>query len=114
MPYAKTHIGAGPKGETVVIEIDKKNPAMQRRLWSEFKNKHFYYAEVSHDGRLYVIGDKKTHESFKKQHHLPYTHSRIGAGPNKETIVFEINKKNPFLLNYLKSEFTARHDIKLD
>ena len=40
LAYSETKIGAGPNGETVVIQIDKKNPHLQKRLWQTFSEKH--------------------------------------------------------------------------
>ena len=38
--YAKTFIGAGPGGKTVVVEADSKDPALQERLIAEFSRRH--------------------------------------------------------------------------
>ena len=37
---AKTYIGSGPSGETVVLEADAKNPELQERLRGEFSRRH--------------------------------------------------------------------------
>ena len=37
IPLTKTLLGAGPSGETVVFEFDKKNPAMTDQLIEQFK-----------------------------------------------------------------------------
>jgi hypothetical protein len=37
---AKTYIGAGANGESVVLEADAKNPALQERLKAEFNRRH--------------------------------------------------------------------------
>ena len=95
--YTKTVIGGGPKGETVVLKVDKENPNTQQRLWKKFEASHLYYAEVKHDGPVYVLGGPETHESFKQLYHLPYTHTRIGAGPGGATLVFEVDKDNSAL-----------------
>ncbi len=114
LPYTRTKIGYGPHGETVVFEVDKKNPAMVERLEREFNDRNRFYAEEQHNGRLYIIGQEDMHKSFQQQQHLPYTHTRIGAGPNRETLVFQVDKKNPAMLNRLKSQFSERHDMTLD
>ena len=112
-PYAKTLVGAGAQGQTVVVEIDKKNSHMQERLWKEYKARNFYYAEEIHDGRIYVIGNKETHEKFKKNPHLPYPRTMIGAGPDGETIIFELDKKNPVILRSAMLEFNQRYGTRL-
>ena len=114
LPYAQTMIGAGAKGETVVIEIDKSQPNMQKRLWNEYKAKHFFYAEEAHHGRIYVIGKKETYEAFKKSPHLPICRTLIGAGPDGETIVFEIDKSNPVVMRSLVAEFNQRYGTSLN
>ncbi len=113
MPYTRTFIGYGPGGETVVFEVDKKNPALANRLQREFDENHRFYEEVRRHGRLYVIGNKKTYDAFLEQGHLPYTHTIIGGGPNNETLVFEVDKKNPFVLSRIKDTFADRHSMKL-
>jgi len=40
IPYTKTFIGEGPGGKTVVVEVDKKNPALTERLIKQFNEKH--------------------------------------------------------------------------
>jgi hypothetical protein len=38
LKFAKSFIGAGPKGMTVRVELDPKNPALFKRLHSEFES----------------------------------------------------------------------------
>lgn len=40
IPYAKTFIGKGPGGKTVVVEIDKDNPELTGQLLAKFNKKH--------------------------------------------------------------------------
>lgn len=105
LPYTHTMIGGGPKGETVIVEVDKKEPSLQKELWARFQKENLYYAEVMHDGRYYIVGSPETHAAFKKSPHLPYTRTKIGAGPNGETLVFEVDKKNDALANRLEARF---------
>ena len=110
MPYTRTQIGAGPRGETLVFEIDKKWPELTDWLEKKFAYEHWtdqkpYYATMNHDGRIYVFGNAKTHEAFKQNGHMPYTRTQIGAGPNRETLVFEIDKKDPALTDWLEKKF---------
>jgi hypothetical protein len=37
--YGVTKIGKGPKGETVVVEADAKDPWLQNTLWTIFKER---------------------------------------------------------------------------
>jgi hypothetical protein len=40
LQFAKTFVGAGPKGVTVRLELDPKNPALFNRIRSEFESRH--------------------------------------------------------------------------
>lgn len=50
--------------------------------------------EVHHDGRINVFYDMKTYEEFKQLGETSYRLTRIGAGPNGETVVFGLPKKD--------------------
>lgn len=52
------------------------------------------YYQVSHDGRIYIFDDYKTYASFNQLGETAYRLTRIGAGPNGETIVFGLTKKD--------------------
>ncbi len=111
LPYTKTLIGAGPMGETVVFEVDKKDPALAESLVAAFESTPFLlesaqgYNVWKYKGRIYVIGNEKTNEAFKQHKHLPYTKTLIGAGPMGETVVFEVDKKDPALAERLVATF---------
>ena len=68
-----------------------------------------HYAEISHDGRIYVVGKQSSADAFEKTHHLPYTRTFIGAGPGGKTVVFEVDKKDDGLADWLVAEFERRH-----
>ena len=40
LQFAKSFIGAGPKGMTVRLELDPKDPALLNRLRKEYKSQH--------------------------------------------------------------------------
>jgi hypothetical protein len=108
LPYTRTLIGAGPNGETVVFEVNKKDPALADRLQKEFSHTPFLVTSKGSDyyvykmgERYYVIGQEKTNEKFMASGHLPYTRTLLGAGPMGETVVFEVDKKNPQLADRL-------------
>ena len=113
LPYTQTMIGAGPAGETVVLEVDTENPWLQERLWAEFESRHMYYVEIPKDGRVYVLGSPASQEAFEATGHLPYTSTLIGAGAGGETLVFEVDKENPYLAPRLKAEYSERHDVEI-
>lgn len=112
LPYTRTILGGGPQGETVVFEIDKKNPDLTHRLEKSFAKTPFLiesnskdYFVYKLDGRIFVIGQAPTSEEFSRQGHLPYTRTMLGAGPQGETVVFEVDKKNPALVERLQKSY---------
>ncbi len=48
--------------------------------------------EADHDGRINVFYDQKTYESFLALGETSFRLTRIGAGPNGETVVFGLTK----------------------
>lgn len=109
MTLTHTVVGYGPKGETVIAEVAKKNPRLQYRLLEEFAERHRFYAEVHHDNRIYVLGSAATKETFAEQPHLPYAETMIGVA--HKTLVFELDPKNPWLQRRLKATYAERHGV---
>ena len=109
LPLTKTMIGAGPMGETVVVEVSKGDPELANKLWMDYANDNIKYYERYHDGRVYVMGSLSTLESFKKTHHLPLTKTYIGEGANGETVVIEESKDDTTLSASLWSMYKKKH-----
>ncbi|MEM7396363.1 MAG: hypothetical protein AAF492_28845, partial [Verrucomicrobiota bacterium] len=109
LPYTQTMIGAGPEGQTVVVQVDKSDPTVQERLWNDYKAANLYYAEEEHDGRIYLLGSALSQLKFLNSKHLPYTQTMIGEGPAGETVIVEVDKKNPALQQRLWSAFKEKH-----
>lgn len=114
LPYTKTILGAGPHGETVVFEVDKKDSAFVEGLMEKYNQTTFLieskgdnYNVYKYNGRIYVIGDPKTRDSFVEHHHLPYTKTLLGAGPGGETVIFEVNKKDPSFVEKLMKMYKS-------
>ncbi|MEA3363768.1 MAG: hypothetical protein U9Q61_10940 [Thermodesulfobacteriota bacterium] len=112
LPYTKTVLGAGPHGETVVYEVAKKDPALAERLMEIYSSIPFVvettgdnYTVYKKQGRLFVVGDAKMKEFFAAHGHLPYTKTLLGAGPAGETVVFQVDKKDPKFVERLMSQF---------
>ena len=108
LPYARTILGAGPNGETVVFEINKKDSSYVERLMETYEKTPFLVASKGDDyfvykvhGRYYVVGNKATREKLVKNGHIPYAKTILGAGPHGETVVYEIDKKKPELTERL-------------
>ncbi len=47
-----------------------------------------------HLGRHYVLGSEMSNAKFAKSPNMPYARTILGAGPNGETVAFEIVKKD--------------------
>lgn len=69
------------------------------------------YVEFNHDGRIYVVNGQAMADKIKGGAKLGAKKTAIGAGPNKETIVFEANKDG--LEDILSAEYSARHGVQL-
>lgn len=50
--------------------------------------------EVHHDGRIHVFYDRNLYKEFLSLGETPFRLTRIGAGPNGETIVFGLTRKD--------------------
>ncbi len=51
----------------------------------------FFYVEEAKEGRIYVFGGAKAYEEWKATGEMGKSITRVGAGPNGETIVFDGN-----------------------
>lgn len=58
-----------------------------------------YFLVFHENGRIYPIADAKNYLAFLDVNELIYTRTRIGAGPDGETLVFGIEKKEADDLN---------------
>ena len=68
------------------------------------------YVEFKHEGKIYVVNGQAMAEKIKGGGKLGSKKSAIGAGPNKETIVFEANKDG--LEDILSAEYSTRHGVQ--
>ena len=69
-----------------------------------------FYAEEVKDGRIYVFNDPKQYQIFKDSGELEVRISRIGAGPNGETIYFD--SENAIHMYNFKHDLPAEVMIK--
>jgi len=53
-----------------------------------------YYEVYHQNGRLYVFGEQETYLKFLKYGETPYTQTRIAAGPQRQTLIFGLAKKD--------------------
>ena len=99
-PYRLTRIGAGPKGETIVFGLTKKDKKMKSSVPAidlydgKIKASANFYAEMVKHNRIYVFSSFADMKTVREFGHPNYQYSQIGAGPKGETIVYVLNKKN--------------------
>lgn len=103
-----THEFAGPHGETVYVESSEDDAELAARVWLEWSKENVEYHERERDGRIYVVGSAASLAKFEKTGHLEITRTLIGEGPEGETVVLEVDKKHPFLVERLHRSFQAR------
>ena len=72
-----------------------------------------YYAEETHEGRIYVLGTKKAHDAFKAGEIGDVWETAILAGPGGETVLFEVAKDSNELQDRLKAAFSKKYNLKL-
>ena len=66
-----------------------------------------YYYEKELDGRIYVVGSKEAAEKLDKGDHPTVAVTKIGYGPNRQTVVFEADKEE--VEKRLMEEYNRRH-----
>jgi ribosomal protein L24E len=71
-----------------------------------------YYVETK-DGRIYVFGSDKVHDSWIKTGHMQFSKTLIGAGSGGETLVFEALDKNPAMEKRLIARYSSENGLKL-
>ena len=97
--YRLTRIGAGPKGETIVFGLTKKDKKKGTNTTAVqlYENKMSagdnFYGETVRHGRIYVFSDFKDMATVRQFGHPNYFYTEIGSGPKGETVVYVLNKK---------------------
>jgi len=98
--FRLTRIGAGPKGETLVFGLtkkDKKHPdkvAAINLYDGKLNATEDFYAEMYKNGRIYVFNNFKDMETVRMFGHPNYFYLSVGTGPKGETVVYVLNGKN--------------------
>lgn len=69
----------------LVLAIALALPAADSRAYAQ----GFVYMEVPKDGRIYVFNDMKAYTEFQQTGDIEEKITRIGAGPNGETMIFD-------------------------
>ncbi|MCH2175957.1 MAG: hypothetical protein MK193_09540 [Lentisphaeria bacterium] len=97
----------------IVITSCKTNKVSPKVEESAEVKTNFIYEEIENKGRIYVIGTEKGKMDVQKHGHLPIAKTFIGEGPKGETLIFELDKKNPDLLKRLISNYELMHKVQL-
>ena len=98
--YRLTRIGAGPKGETVVFGLHKKDKKKRSGIASvdmyegRLEAGNPFYGELIKHNRYYVFSSWEDMKFVRKIGEPSYMYSDIGAGPKGETVVYVLNKSN--------------------
>lgn len=78
--------GCGVKGGWMGAEAEVAyDKEMKAKAEAARLNNDDYY-ELHKDGRIYVLSDLKEYRSFLKTGEIPLVVTKIGAGPNRETV----------------------------
>lgn len=117
---SKTFFGAGPKGETVVVEASKSKNQFADLLMERFQDRpiliekrcpdYFVWKEL---GRVVVVGSADSSLDLETGRELSSTRALIGAGPQGETVVFETDSRRPELLQRLASAYFGEGKIPM-
>lgn len=96
---ARTRIGEGPDGRTLVFGMNKDDasrggPTAAEMLYDgKLVPAGPFYGEVTKDGRFYVFIEWKDMADYLKHGEVPLAYTEIGAGPKGETVVYALNKE---------------------
>jgi len=97
--YRLTRIGAGPKGQTVVFGLTKKDKKKRSGIKGvdlydgKLKVMGQFYGEIVMHNRFYVFSSWNDLLAVKKIGEPSYFYTQIGAGPGGKTVVYVLNKK---------------------
>lgn len=96
---ARTRIGEGPDGRTLIFGMNKddakRGGATDAEMLYDGKLAPAgpFYGEVIRDGRFYVFIEWKDMADYLKHGEVPLTYTEVGAGPKGETVVYALNKE---------------------
>jgi hypothetical protein len=96
---ARTFIGEGPEGTSLVFGLTKEDakdagrPTPAERLYKgQATVSGPFYGEVLKGGRYYVFFTWPDMADYLKHGEVPLTYTEIGVGPNGETVIYALNK----------------------
>lgn len=105
VPLVVTKISAGPNGETIKLQLNKKEAkemektigykgAAQKMFEGELVGlEKGFYGEVQKDRKIWVFENGKDLAEFHKSGEVPCGITQIGSGPEGKSVVFVQNCK---------------------
>ena len=66
------------------------------------------YYVYRYKGRIYVLGSNMMSQQFAQQGHVPYSRTVLGAGPQGETVVYEVKNDDPTYADRLMKQYQAK------
>ncbi len=74
---------------------------------------HPFYGEVIHNNRIYLFGKKAAYKHFldSKEANPLTSKILIGKGPNRMTVVVQVDKEVPVMTNRLIAQMRTRHSM---
>ncbi len=85
--------GCGVKGGWMGADAEKTyDKELEAKRLAENKNNDDYF-EIHKDGRIYVLSDLKEYQTWLKTDEIPLVVTKIGVGPNGETVKMALIKK---------------------
>lgn len=96
---ARTRIGEGPDGRTLVFGMTKDDakrggPTDAEMLYDmKLVPAGSFYGEVARNGRLYVFTEWQDMAAYLRHGEVALTYTEVGAGPKGETVVYALNKE---------------------
>lgn len=96
---ARTRIGEGPDGRTLVFGMTKDDakrggPTDAEMLYDmKLVPAGSFYGEVARNDRLYVFTEWQDMAAYLRHGEVALTYTEVGAGPKGETVVYALNKE---------------------
>ena len=81
-------------------EVAESKPAEAQKVAVEKAN---YFLVFHENGRIYAFGDTRNYLMFLENGEVPLTRTRIGGGPEGQTVIFGITKSESKNLDKLSS-----------
>lgn len=95
LPYAVTTLlvfgASGCTTQSNAVKAPESKAAVTTPVAAEKAN---YFLVFHENGRIYAFGDAANYLLFMEHDEVPLTRTRIGAGPEGETVIFGITNKD--------------------